>query len=332
MMTDILIVMTSRPIVLTGSIAIDRIMSFSGSYEDYLHAEKLDSVSVSIFLDSLRDTSGGVAANIAYTLALLGNEPYLLGSVGPDAVEYMEKLARHGVNIAHIHESMLPTATFNVITDSDQNQVGGFYPGAMFDSDSLSLEPWREQNPLVVISPHDPKAMSRQIEEAGEMSLSVCYDIGQQVSNAPAEDIRAGIEAAEILIMNDYEFAVLCKRTGLEAHEITAQVPVVITTHGPDGSRVEGTAVEEPIEVGVATPSDVVDPTGAGDAYRAGLCYGYAHGWSLRESAQLGATCASFAIETLGTQTHMFDHETLTERYENTFGSPPPFNIVKERV
>ncbi len=324
--------MNVRPIVLTGSIAIDRIMSFSGSYEDYLHAEKLASVSVSIFLDNLRDTYGGVAANIAYTLSLLGNEPYLLGSVGPDAVEYMEKLARHGVNIAHIHDSTLPTASFNVITDRDQNQVGGFYPGAMFDSDTLSLEPWRGQNALVVISPHDPKAMRKQIEEAREMNLSVCYDIGQQVSNAPAEDIRAGIEAAEMLVLNDYEFAVLCKRTGLEAHEITAQVPVVITTHGPDGSRIEGRDVEKPIEIGVVSASEVVDPTGAGDAYRAGLCYGYAQDWSLLEAAQLGATCASFAIETLGTQTHTFDLESIAERYEKTFGAPPPFNPVKESV
>jgi adenosine kinase len=202
----------------------------------------------------------------------------------------------------------------------------------MFDSDSLSLEPWRGQNALVVISPHDPKAMRKQIEEAREMNLSVCYDIGQQVSNAPAEDIRAGVEAAEMLVLNDYEFAVLCKRTGLEAHEITAQVPVVITTHGPGGSRIEGRDIEKPIEIGVVSASEVVDPTGAGDAYRAGLCYGYAHGWSLREAAQLGATCASFAIETLGTQTHTFDRESLAERYEKTFGAPPPFKPVKESV
>lgn len=318
--------MNVRPIVLTGSIAIDRIMSFSGSYEDYLHAEKLDSVSVSIFLDSLRDTYGGVAANIAYTLSLLGNEPYLLGSVGPDAMEYMEKLARHGVNIAHIHESTLPTASFNVITDRDQNQVGGFYPGAMFDSDTLSLEPWRGQDALVVISPHDPMAMRKQIEEARETNLSVCYDIGQQVSNAPAEDLRAGIAAAEMLVLNDYEFAVLCKRTGLKAQEITAQIPVVITTHGPEGSRVEGSAVEKPFEVAVVPTNKVVDPTGAGDAYRAGLCYGYAHGWPLRESAQLGAACASFAVETLGTQTHHFTRDELGERYEKIFGAHPPFN------
>lgn len=315
-----------RPIVLTGSIAIDRIMSFSGSYADHLHPEKLDSVSVSIFLDSLQDTHGGVAANIAYTLSLLGSEPYLLGSVGPDAVEYMEKLARHGINIAHIHESSLPTASFNVITDRNQNQVGGFYPGAMFDSEELHLDPWEGQDPLVVISPHDPKAMRWQIEEARRLGFSVCYDIGQQVSNAPAEDMLAGLDAAEILILNDYEFAILCRRTGLSAEDVFARIPIVITTHGPDGSRITGTSVPTPLEIGIAQAETVVDPTGAGDAYRAGLCYGYAHGWALRDAAQLGAVCASFAIETLGTQMHSCSREELVDRYEKTFGVRPPFN------
>lgn len=321
-----------RPIVLTGSIAIDRIMSFGGSYADHLHAEHLDSVSVSIFLDSMQDTHGGVAANIAYTLSLLGNEPYLLGSVGPDGLMYMEQLARRGINIGHMHESILPTASFSVITDKDQNQIGGFYPGAMFDSDTLSLAPWRGQDPLVVISPHDPKAMRRQVAEAVDMGFSVCYDIGQQVSNAPAEDILAGIAAAEILILNDYELNVLSKRTNMDVADIRAQVPVVITTFGPEGSHIDGASVQNPFSIGVATPTGVTDPTGAGDAYRAGLCYGYAHGWSFQESAQLGATCASFAVETLGTQTHTFDHSTLTERYQLAFGAQPPFTKVKEQI
>ncbi|MBL8121209.1 carbohydrate kinase family protein [Candidatus Saccharibacteria bacterium] len=325
--------MTSpRPIVLTGSIAIDRIMSFGGSYADYLHAEHLDSVSVSIFLDSMQDTHGGVAANIAYTLSLLGNEPYLLGSVGADGLMYMEQLARRGINIGHVHESTLPTASFSVITDKDQNQIGGFYPGAMFDSDSLSLAPWRGQNPLVVVSPHDPKAMRRQIAEATDMSFSVCYDIGQQVSNAPPEDILEGIAVAEILILNDYELSVLSKRTGLSIADIHAKVPVVITTFGPEGSRIDGSSVHNPFSIGVATPTSVVDPTGAGDAYRAGLCYGYAHGWDLQEAAQLGASCASFAIETMGTQTHSFDFPALTNRYFAAFGSRPPFTKVKEQI
>lgn len=305
--------------MLTGSIAIDRIMSFGGSYSDHLHPEKLDNVSVSIFLDNLTDTHGGVAANIAYTLALLGDEPYLLGSVGPDAVEYMEKLARRGINIAHLHESKLPTASFNVITDRDQNQVGGFYPGAMFDSGELHLEPWYDQDPIVVISPHDPAAMRRQVAECQARNLTLCYDIGQQVSNAPGEDIAAGLDAAEILILNEYELSVLCNKVGRSVDDICSVVPLVITTLGPEGSRVAGCDVPEPFSVGVAQPKSAADPTGAGDAYRAGFLYGYARGWDLRTSLQLGATCASFAIETVGTQTHQCTREDITARYEAAF-------------
>ncbi len=308
-----------RPIVLTGSIAIDRIMSFSGSYGDYLHAEKLDSVSVSIFLDNLTDSHGGVAANIAYSLTLLGDEPYLLGSVGPDAMEYMEKLARHGVNIAHLHESKLPTASFNVITDRDQNQVGGFYPGAMFDSSELHLTPWYDSDPIVVISPHNPATMRRQVQECREHSLTLCYDIGQQVSNAPAAEILEGLEAAEILILNDYELSVLSKKVGRSVEEICEMIPIVITTLGPEGSTVRGKDVTEPFSVGIAKPKALADPTGAGDAYRAGFLYGYARGWELKPALQLGAVCASFAIESIGTQNHVPSRDDIAERYEEVF-------------
>src|SRR5476651_2451953 len=128
-------------------------MSFSGRYADHIRPEKIDALSISIFLDQLRDSYGGVGANIAYSLALLGDNPVLLGSAGPDATAYLERLARHGVNIRHVHESNMPTASFNVITDSDENQVGGFYPGAMSDSAALSFGPWKDQNPIAVVSP-----------------------------------------------------------------------------------------------------------------------------------------------------------------------------------
>jgi adenosine kinase len=299
-------------------------MSFSGSYRDHLHPEKLDDVSVSVFLDSMVDSHGGVAANICYNLALLGNEPYLVGSVGTDGALYMEKLARLGINIAHVYESPLPTAAFSVITDRDQNQVGGFYPGAMFDSRTLSLEPWQDQQPLVVVSPHDPAAMRRQIEQCKTYGYSLCYDIGQQVSNAPAEDIRAGLEAAELLILNDYELSVLCKKVDIAETTLKTTIPYVITTLGPRGSRVEGSAVAQPLTIAAAKALDVADPTGAGDAYRAGLCYGIAHGWDMQSAAQLGSVCASFAIETVGTQTHTYDKDAVGTRYFDAYGVKPP--------
>lgn len=312
------------PIVVSGSIAIDRIMNFKGRYRDHIRADKLDTLSISIFLDELKDAYGGVGGNIAYTLALLGETPILLGAVGPDGLIYMEKLAHDGVNIKYVHQSELPTATFNVITDSDQNQVGGFYPGAMFDSGSLSLKPWKDAGPIIVVAPHDPKAMKRQVEECKKWGLRLCYDIGQQVSNLPGDEMREGVLAAEILILNDYELAVLSQKTGLSLDEVKAKVPVVITTLGKEGSIVEGKNVAEPIRVGIAKPKTIADPTGAGDAYRAGFTYGLARSWPLKASAQLGAVCATYSIETLGTQAHHFTLEGVAKRYEDTFNEPLP--------
>lgn len=317
------------PIIVSGSIAIDRIMGFGGSYADHISPDNLKSLSVSVFLDSLIDSQGGVGANIAFSLALLGEEPVLLGSAGRDALLYLEKLAHAGVNIAHVYESDLPTASFSVITDGDQNQIGGFYPGAMFDSDSLSLEPWKDYDPIVVVSPHDPKAMRRQVEQCAKWDLRLVYDIGQQVTNLGAEEIAEGLAAAKLLILNEYEIAATAAKVGQSIDDIKRQVPIVITTFGKDGSVIEGHSVKEPIKIGVAVPTKVLDPTGAGDAYRAGFLYGWNRDWSLKESAQLGATCASCAIEQHGTQNHSFDVGKVSDRYLLAFGEKLPELITK---
>jgi adenosine kinase len=312
------------PIVISGSIAIDRIMNFKGRYQDHIRPEKIDTISISIFLENLKDTHGGVGANIAYSLALLGETPALLGSVGPDGLLYMEKLAHHGVDISHVFESKLATATFNVITDSEQNQIGGFYPGAMFDSDSLSFNAWKATSPIVVVSPHDPKAMRRQVKECKDWSLRLCYDIGQQVSNLPGEEMAEGIEAAEVLILNDYELSVLSNKSGISIEDIKAQVPIVITTLGKDGCVIEGSKLPEPVQVGVCKPKQVADPTGAGDAFRAGFLYGHARNWPLKTSAQMGAVCGTYAIESIGTQAHEFSFEDVRKRYEQSFNESLP--------
>lgn len=305
-------------------------MSFQGSYKDHIRPEKLDTLSISIFLNDLQDAHGGVGANIAYSLALLGEQPVLVGSVGSDGLLYMEKLAHHGVNIAHVFESKLPTATFNVITDKDQNQVGGFYPGAMFDSDSLSLAPWKDQSPIVVVSPHDPKAMRRQVQECKDFGLRLCYDIGQQVSNLPGEEMAEGVDAAEILIVNDYEMTVLARKTGKSIDDIKARTPIVITTLGKEGSIIDGKTVAEPIKVGIVEPTKVADPTGAGDAFRSGFLYGLARSWPLKACAQLGAVCGTYAVETVGTQSHHFTPTEITARYESSFHESLPSPITKE--
>lgn len=314
----------STPILVSGSVAIDRIMSFDGVWRDHIRPEKLDSISISLFLDELQDTYGGVGGNISYSLALLGNDPILVASAGPDATAYLEKLAHDGVNITHVFESKLPTASFSVMTDGEQNQVGGFYPGAMTDCRTLTLEPWKDIDPLVVVAPHWPDAMRRQVAECRQWGLRLVYDPGQQVANLPGEDLAEGVRAAEVLILNDYELAVLSHKSGMDVATIKQTVPVVITTLGKKGSVIEGARVPKPITVGIAKPKHVADPTGAGDAFRGGFLHGYVRGWDLQTSAQLGAVTACYAIEFKGTQNHRFDLKTAAARYKQSFGADLP--------
>lgn len=294
-------------------------MNFAGSYKDLIKPDKIHVLSISVFLKKMADTHGGVAANIAYTLALLGEKPILLGSVGTDAKGYMRRLRAKGVNTRFVHESQLPTAAFNVITDVDDNQVGGFYPGAMFDSQSLSFVSWKGRNVFCVISPHDPTAMRRQVKECVRFNLPYFYDVGQQVSNLDGDDLAAGVKSAHLVIVNDYELAVLCEKAKINPSELKARVPVVITTLGKKGSVIEGKSVPKPIKIKSAKPTQVVDPTGAGDAYRAGFLYGFVRGFDLKVCGQMGAVAAVYAIEKHGTQEHVFTRGEFSKRYEATY-------------
>lgn len=309
--------MSKTQVVVCGSIAIDRIMNFSGRYRDLIKPDKLHALSLSTLLDKLEDSPGGIGANITASLALLGEKPILLGSVGRDAEDYIKQLGELGIDTSHIHFSDLPTASFNVITDSEDSQVGGFYQGAMSDSGSLSLKPWQGQEVLVVISAHNPEAMNRQVRECQQYGLKLVYDPGQQVAD-PATDLAAGVAEAEMLIANDYELSLLCQKLNVNPDEIKKRMPVVITTFGKDGSVIEGRELAEPLRVGIAKPATVADPTGAGDGYRAGFLYGYLRQWDLRKSGQLGAVVASFIVEQHGTQVH-FTKQDIINRYRENF-------------
>lgn len=303
-------------LVVCGSIAIDRIMNFNGRYADVIQPDKIHILSISLLLDKLENSPGGIGPNIAYSLAKLGDRPVLIGSVGHDGESYVKQLAASGIDTTNVHYSDLPTASFNVITDSDGNQVGGFFQGAMSDSQAVSFKPWAGQDILAMVSPHNPAAMNRQVAECAELNLRLAYDPGQQVAD-DSVDLAAGVNAAEILFVNDYELSVLCKKTGLSPAAIKQKIPLVVTTLGKAGSVIEGAQQEKPIEIGIA-PVESIDPTGAGDAYRAGFVYGYLRQWDLKKCGQLGATVASFIVEKHGTQQD-FSLDEVKARYQQNF-------------
>jgi len=307
---------TIPKIVVCGSIAIDRIMNFTGRYRDIIQPDKLHVLSVSTLLDKLEDSRGGVGANITSSLALLGEKPILLGSVGKDAEYYMESLKELGVNTEYLHYSDLPTASFNVITDSEDNQIGGFFEGAMSDSDSLTLAPWINQNVLVVIAADNPAAMNLHVSEARANNIRFAYDPGQQVNESKVL-IDSGIDSAEIVFANDYEMSLICKRLNSTVDQLNQRIPVLVTTLGKSGSIINGNKVDRQIEIGIAK-TEPVDPTGAGDAYRAGFLYAYTRNRDLKTCGQLGSTVASFIIERHGTQ-QSFSVSAVKDRYLQTF-------------
>lgn len=308
--------MSDHPLILTGSISIDRIMNFSGKYQDMIQKDKLHVLSLSVLIDSLTDSPGGTAANIAYNLALLGTSPVLLGAIGKSDNTYLDRLNSLGIDISHVHLSSLPTPTFTVLTDIEDNQVGGFYPGAMTDHDTLTLDPWADQNPLVVISANDPSAMSKYVQYCKNNNLEFVYDVGQQVTNISDDDLKEGVMNCHILMVNDYELGVIEEKLGIKANKTA---PIVVTTLGSKGCEITGKEIKNQISVPARADVKVLDPTGAGDAYRGGFLHAYLQGWDLTTCARLGNLTGSFAVGVKGTQEHVFSLNGIKEIYKTVY-------------
>jgi adenosine kinase len=305
-------------IIVTGSIAFDYLMSFPGSFTEHLLPDHLRRVSLSFLVDAMDKRRGGCAPNIAYTLALLGERPAILGTAGEDFGEYRRWLEAAGVDTSLIRE--IPgkfTASFFCSTDRDNNQIASFYTGAMAHAGELSF---RTAGPcdLAIISPNDPGAMVQYAEECRTLGIPYIYDPGQQCARSSGEELLAGLAGARILICNDYELALIRQKTGLDEAAILDRVEVLVVTRGEHGSSI--LSRHGRIEVEAVPPRRVADPTGVGDAYRGGFLKGLAMGAGYDVAGRLGSVAATYALEHVGAQSHSYTWDEFKARYERHFG------------
>ena len=301
---------------------MDHLMRFSGQFSESLVTERLDRVSLSFLVEDLQIRRGGIAPNICFGLAALGLEPLLVGSVGEDFADYRAWLERHGVQTWPVRVSETQhTARFICTTDSVNAQIGSFYTGAMAEARQIELQPIAERAgglDLVVISPNDPDAMFRHTDECRTRGFDFVADPSQQMAWLDGQQIKRLIDGATYLFSNDYEDGLITQKTGWSHEEIVARVGVRVITRGAKGSTIE-IAGEPRLEIGVAREVARVDPTGVGDAYRAGFIAGLAWDVSLERCAQLGSLLATYAIEVVGTQEYRFDG-TFLKRFTDAYG------------
>ena len=305
-------------IVVTGSIAYDYLMSFPGKFTEHLLPEHVQRVSLSFLVDSMDKRRGGCAPNIAYTLALLGERPRLMGTAGQDFGDYRRWLDAAGVDTSLVAE--VPgkfTASFFCSTDTDNNQIASFYTGAMANAAELSFRTAGDVR-LAIISPNDPAAMTQYAEECRTLEIPFIFDPGQQCARMSGEALLDGLRGAAVLIVNDYELELLKQKTGLDEAALIAQTSILVVTRGEHGSSLM--TASDRIDVAAVTPRALVDPTGVGDAYRGGLMKGMVAGLDLRASGQLGSVAAAYALEHLGGTSHAYTVEEFAARYEEHFG------------
>jgi adenosine kinase len=315
-------------IVVTGSIAYDYIMVFPGKFRDHILPEKMHILSVSFLVDSLKRLKGGTASNIAFNLALLAERPVLLGAVGEDFGEYKQWLDHHGVDTSAVRAiSGEFTSSCFINTDMQDNQISAFYPGAMSHAPQLSTHDLElSGRDLVVVAPNDPRAMSKFARECTERGVPYLYDPSMQAPRMTADELNEGFAGAKVLTGNDYEFGMMAEKLGITEGALRRRVPVTVMTRGEAGSLI--TVGSEEYEIPPAKPGKVVDPTGAGDAYRAGFLVGMKRGFSWPVVGRMAALSAVYAIEHAGTQQHHYTPREFVARYRENFGASDEVNSL----
>jgi adenosine kinase len=317
-------------IIVTGSIAYDYVMVFPGHFQDHILPEKMHVLSVSFLVESMKRLRGGTAPNIAYNLALLGESPEVVGTVGEDFAEYRAWLESKGVNTQGIKVIDGDfTASCFINTDLRHNQITAFYPGAMSKASTLSLQGMGLSNEdLVLIAPNDPAAMAGHTEECTRLGIPYLYDPSMQAPRMTAAELETGFQGAKVLTGNDYEFGMMAEKLGITESQLRRRVPITVMTKGEAGALITVDGAE--YEIPPARPTAVVDPTGAGDAFRAGLVAGMARGFSWPVIGRLGALAGVYAIEQTGTQHHSYSITEFVDRYRANFGASDEVDSLLE--
>lgn len=317
-------------IIVTGSVAYDYLMSFPGRFRDHILPDQLHKVSLSFLVDSMRKQRGGCAANIAYSLALLGESPTVMATVGQDFGEYRAWLEGEGIDTSATVE--MPdefTSSFFVNTDVENNQIASFYLGAMgragelsfYDLDYRAIE-------IAIVAPNAPAAMIRYPRECRELGVPYIYDPSQQIIRLSGDELIDGTRGARLLIVNDYEFGMMHNKTGLSEQELLGLPEATIITRGEAGSTVyDGNLV---LHIPAVPPEPLAEPTGVGDAYRAGVIKGLLRGCSWETTGRIAALAATYVLEQYGTQNHRYSLAEFVARYRRVFGNTGGLEVLLE--
>jgi adenosine kinase len=305
-------------ILITGSVAFDYLMTFPGLFKEQILPERLEKISLSFLVDSMSRQRGGIAPNIAYTMALLGGKPRILATVGEDFADYRSWLEGQGIDtrLMQVVKGVY-TASFFATTDRTNAQIASFYPGAMAYATRQSLRDVQPRPDLVVVSPNDPVAMKNFAAECRQMDIPFLYDPSQQVPRLEGDELAQEMQGAFFLFVNDYEFDLICKKTGLGLAELQDRIRVLVITRGADGSSIYTEGREYTIPV--VTPEHILDPTGVGDAFRGGFLTGFGRGWGWELCGQIGALAATYCLEEQGPQSQHYTRSEFVQRFRGYF-------------
>jgi adenosine kinase len=316
-------------ILLTGSVAYDYLMTFPGLFKEQILPERLEKISLSFLVDSMTRQRGGVAPNIAYTMALLGEHPRVMATVGEDFGEYRQFLEDAGVDTTLME--VVPglfTASFFATTDRSNAQLASFYPGAMGVASKQNLLLVQPHPDLVIISPNAPDAMTKFAAECRQSNIPYLYDPSQQILRLEGPELARDMEGAHFLFVNDYEFGLIAKKTGWDLKQMLQRVKVVVVTRGKDGADIY--TMDEQVFIPIVPERQIVDPTGVGDAFRGGFLAGYAHDFDWKLCGEIGSLAAVYCLEQKGPQSHVYTRTEFLSRFRENFDDGGRLNVLLE--